>query len=122
MKFTLGELKFMEPSLIELSKKDLPIKESWKIAKFLKSVNDELKGVEQERVKLIRKYGEENGGGIKVKDDQVVNFSKEYSDLLKEEVEIQILPIVIGDLGNISISSNSLANLSRIIVDEDSPK
>ena len=54
---TLVEAK--EP-LLNLSTKELPLKTSYKLAKAIKKVNDELVFFEEGRLKLCQKYGNPN--------------------------------------------------------------
>ncbi len=49
---------------------------------------------ENERVKLIEKYGENRGDVFAVKPENMADFRKEYNDVLEMETEnIPILPI-----------------------------
>lgn len=119
MKFTLGELRIMKFSLQKIAEKELPIKISWKITKFLKQVNDELEMIEKERIKLVHKYGENEEGKeeIKVPNDKIEDFKKEFVDFLSSEVDINCEPINVKDLGDIELSSSDLLVLQKYITE-----
>jgi homogentisate 1,2-dioxygenase len=117
MKFTLGELRKMGPALDRLAKKELPVSISYRVAKFLKKVSDELFVVEKERIKLIQRFGQMHGEEKKVivPPDKMDTFQKEFNALLDEEVEIEVSSMDAKDFGSISISPQDIVLLERII-------
>jgi len=130
MKFRLNEVFAITRSLPKLTDKELPIKISYRLLKFLKSCSEEMETLEKSRVKLIKKYAEksvedEKDDGkkknsseqrdIKVADENKDKFQEEFSILLNEEVEIDFEPICIEDFGEITFATNDLISLQKII-------
>lgn len=111
MKFKLADLRMMRGALQILSQKEIPIRISWKIAKFLKRVDEELLMVEQERVKYIKKYGSDAGDSSKVDKEKAPEFIKEFSQFLNAEVEIEFDAIPISELSGLNFSSSVLLSL-----------
>ena len=116
MKFTLGEVYRITRSLPILTDKELPIKVSYRLLKFLKSCSAEMGPLEESRTKLVEKYSEptQDIRDLKVKDENLDKFQTEFTALLDEEVEIDFNPLSIDDLGDISVSAKDLAPLQKI--------
>jgi hypothetical protein len=87
MKFTMESMKMVEPSLSKLLKEDLPIRMSYRLSKFYEVLIKEMEKVESLRHQLVRRYGEEIDNTIKVTEENLPEFNKEYNDLLQEEVD-----------------------------------
>lgn len=120
MKFTIGELKSMESPLRFLSHKELPVKISWKLYRFMKKVSYELDMVENIRNELVKKYGEENisTGENKVIPENIEKFKNEFLEVLQQEVEIDFSPIDINDIGDINISSSFFISMDKIFKED----
>jgi hypothetical protein len=121
MQFTLGEIFGITRNMQKLTDKELPISISYRLLKFLRDCSGEMETLEKTRIKLVEKYAEKKEEGAEeVKDLQVAEehrdkFQEEFTNLLAEEVEIDFEPISIGDLGNISMSTNDLIPMQKII-------
>lgn len=115
MQFTLGELKNMETALKELSKKEVPIRASFLISRFLKKVNEELVIIEEERVKLVKKYGEEKDGITTVSPNKINDFKKDIEEFLLTKIEIEVSPISLQDIGDIYLSPQDMISIEKII-------
>jgi hypothetical protein len=137
MKFKLGGLKAVEESLVKLIKSDLPIRMSYQMSKLYDSILAELTKVEEFRVALVKKYGETGDKGeIKVKQDNMDTFVKEYGELMDVEIDVNFIPVKIEDLishnerlekmghSPVSLSGADISNLKGvgILVGEDENK
>lgn len=114
---TLVEAK--EP-LQNLSTKELPLKTSYKLAKAIKRINDELVFFEEERFKLCKKYGKfvEQNNTYEVEDANMPEFKKEYIELLNIEVELDCERVSLPD--TISIKPIDLLVLDGLVeIEED---
>jgi single-stranded DNA-specific DHH superfamily exonuclease len=99
MKVTLEQLKNSEPSLVKLSNSVLPINLAYRISKALKVIASELTILEEQRKKLVTKYGAKNEeGNLVVTQENIQKFVEEFSQLLKEEVDIPFEPIDIDNI------------------------
>ncbi len=118
MKLTLSEVYGLVRGLPRLTDKELPIKISFRLLKLLKSCSGEIETLEKSRIKLVKKYAEEGSEDkqeFKVADEKKNEFQEEFNILLGEEVEIDFEPIGIEELGEISLATNDLISLQKII-------
>jgi len=115
MKITMMRILGIKEDLDSLFMKDIPIKASWKISKFIRQVEAEYNDFEKNRVKIIDKYRDDEIG--KVPTDDVGAFQKDMEDLLDVEVELEIDPIDIKELGEISVPPMSLAKMSFLFTE-----
>ena len=120
MKLKLSEVYSLVRSLPKLTNKELPIRISYRLLKLLKSCSEEMETLEKSRIKLIKKYALDKKDD-KVKEDMSVSdenkekFQEEFTTLLEEEVEIDFKAIAIKDLGEITLTTNDLMSLQKII-------
>ena len=120
MLFKLGELKQINNVLSEFIKKELPISCAWRLNRFLNSSLKEEEKIEQFRIELIKKYGEEiEEGKWEVKKDNLDNFVSEFNDLLNEQVEIdfQQISVEILEKPNIEITLEQIQMISKLLKD-----
>jgi len=132
MKIKLLELKGIETGLQKLIDKELNVRIAYRIGKLLKVVTDETAILEDNRNKLIQKYGEtveasdapqEEGQPpapqgqqrIQVKPENQQKFFNELSELLQEEVEITFEQISLNDLGDITFTPKDMFLLDPVI-------
>lgn len=108
--------------LREISKKELPIKASYAIAKNLKKIEDELEIYYKEREKLIDKYAEKDENGkIKVDNNGFIIFKdkegwdKEIKELLAIENDIKIHTFSIDVLEGYNMSPAELMLIEYMI-------
>jgi len=116
-KISLGELEDIRNSLAKLIGKDLPIKTAYRLSKLAKSIIAEYKLLEENRQKLVKRYGEETPDGlnVQVKPENAKEFAKEYGELMKEEVEVSFIATDIKLLDKIQLSAQDIVNLERFL-------
>ena len=118
MKVTLKEIWTSQRALGKLSKiSPLPIKTSYWVAKRTKIISKEVESIEEKRLELVKKYGEEVSGSkqgdLTVPDDKMEIFVKEFNDLLNVEVELNMEKFNLEEFaGNINISGEDMILLS----------
>jgi len=89
----------VEPSLVKILKEDLPIRISYKLSKLYDVLEKEMTKVESLRQDLVKRYGkEEPDGSIKVTDDNLSDFNREFGELMS-------LPVNVDSYEPISIES-----------------
>ena len=117
MKLKLSQLIGMRGSLIKLLEKDMPIKQSYNLARFIKQANTELEQFEQHRIKLVNKYGErDEQGNVSVAELRQGEFMNELNELTEMEIDFpHFRPIKLADLRNITLSTNDTLGLVDII-------
>jgi len=111
--------------LSELSKKALPVKVSYAIAKNMGKVEAELISYNAERKKLIDQYAiKENGevvvgenGQIDIAKESIEAWNKDINDLLDIEVEVVIHKFSIESFGDISMTISELMLIDYMVED-----
>lgn len=102
----------------------LPVIISYKLSKLALKLREELKVIEEVRLGLVRKYGEQDEmGNISVKADNpnFSSFVKDFTELMKAEVELPSPPwerVKIPEGVDLQIAPSVLMALDRFIVVE----
>lgn len=133
MKFKVLQIFSAKDALIKLSQESLPIKASFRIAKFIDAIKPTLTVVDKQRNDLILKYGQEiedeNGQKIfSIRDEESIQkFSEEFNEVLEEEVEISdFKPVTLNDIENVKMTPLEVSVLEPFIEfdieEDDEPK
>lgn len=115
MKVKLSEIVNARQALQKMMTKELPIKTAYRLSKLVNAVNDELGNFEDQRKKLVEKYGEKKGEEVVVPKDKAQDFQKDMQELLDVEVKIDFDPISLSDIGEISLSPVDITLLDSFI-------
>ena len=95
---------------------------AFKIARLARELNKEMETFNEERRKLIMKYGkkDENGeyitdenGNIRFDSDDLMKVNEEFTALLQNEIEINAEKIPIGDIDNFEITPQEMLNVEK---------
>ena len=131
---TLAQIQGMEGSLRKLTNKELKVKIAYRLGKLLKIIGTELSELEENRGRLIRKYGFEvkpnekdksavaRGKQYQVNKEKEVDFYREFNELLQEEIEITFEPVSIKELGDVDFTPADIIRLEGIIGVESDAK
>ena len=120
MKITMMRVLSIREELGSLFMKDIPILASWKISKFIRQIEAEYNDFEKNRMKILEKYMDKEVG--KVPDDKQDDLQNDMEDLLDVEVELDVEPIDIKELGDTSVPPMSLAKMAFLFTEsEDMP-
>lgn len=127
MKIKLNEIGTILSGLYAVQNMDIPRKTSYWLARYMERIKSEIKIIEKERMKLIKKYAEKDKDGnpklIEGKNNFDISkknrdaFEKEYAELGEVEIEIDYNPIKLEDLGE-KIKPIILFQLRKIITAE----
>ena len=98
MQLKLNQVYQAESVLKKITNQEMPIKLAYRIQKSVGQLRTEYLRIEDLRMNLVKKYGEEENQKLQVKPDQVQAFVQEFGELLQEETEIDVTPIKIEDL------------------------
>jgi len=116
MKVSLRNIYDSQTAIRKLVSADLPIKTAFRVTRMVRKINDIFQDVEKQRVALVEKYGEQaKDGNYKVKNENITMFQKDFSELLNEEVEVDIDQLLLEELSNIKISAVELQALEPFI-------
>lgn len=118
MNIKLEKIVLSKDTLVKVLNQDFPIVISYKLSKIVDKINKEIQIFEENRVKLVKKYGEEVKEGFKVKEENIEVYAKELSELLDIEIQIEIPIITIKDLEGCKLSPLELIQLSWLIKEE----
>lgn len=94
MKMKYGEIYSLYDSLMRM--RDVTgFKVAWAVAKNIKNLETEARFFEEQRDKLIRRYGKEEGGTLMIKRDSenFQSFIEEYEELNKMETDVDLYTI-----------------------------
>lgn len=119
MKLTNLVLLNSEKSLAKLKTQNLPIKIAYKLNKNIHLISEQLKFIEEQRLTLIKTYGQPtNDGGYSIDKNNVEDYNKfinDFMEILQIEEEIDILPFTLDELSNVCMSSEDLDMISFLV-------
>lgn len=105
LKVKLLDVQKARDSLKKIFETSLPIKTSFVLGRVVKEVDKVYEEIEQCRVKLVEKYGEESEGKIAVKQENIGSFQKEFLELLTEQdVELNIEPMKLDLIEDVKLT------------------
>lgn len=116
MKLTNGDLFASREAFQRLIERDdIPVKYAFEIVKLLKKLSNDFASIEDQRIGLIKKYGKEKDGQIKIEPDspEFGKFVVDFNELMKIETEIVYTKVKVPD--NISVTGQDLAVLEPFI-------
>lgn len=120
MKVKIQDIVAAAPTIQKLSGISLPVKVSYNIARNLKKIQRELEPFEKARIELVRKHGnEDEEGKLVVKEENMQEFYKEMTELLEEEIEIDIRSIDIEGLAKIELSPTEMQLIDFMLAIEE---
>lgn len=114
MKITIKQILNARETLSRLAGRTLPVKQSYRLAKLVKAVNDELNVYDGERIKLCEKYGTLNKEKriYEFEDGEYKSFETDINVLQSQEVELDIKPI---DIIGLELSASDIINIEPFI-------
>jgi len=125
---TYRELAEMSSSLNRLVQVNMPAKYAFRLQKTMKTLQQELKDLNEHKETLIKKYGEEvnneQGRSIQVKTEHAEIFWKEWNEILEDTISISANPIPLSLIEDSEVTIADMALLERFIDDDlaDDPK
>ena len=121
MKVTLKNIYGASNILGLLVEQQLPIRIAFRLTRLITRLNDEYTNLDETRRKLLEKYGtkikesDPNNPSFTFEPENQEKFTKEFNELLEEQIEIDWEPISIDDLGtNLTLSVRELSSIGFI--------
>lgn len=100
------------------SKIALNIRVSYKLARIKRIVQSFVNTIQEEQMKLYKKYGEpQDDDTIKIPAEKMNEFTKDYKELLNINNDVDIEPISVGDLDEVEIDLDIMEGLVDILKD-----
>lgn len=115
MKATLANIYNNWAAIGKLSAIDLPAKQAYGLARFLKDAAEHYEAVEKQRIKLVEKYGANDNGQVTVTPEQMGNFVAEFNELLSVEVDVYDPALTLEHLSEAKLSALTFFGLTWLI-------
>ena len=119
MKIKLEKLKIIKKFLSKLLDKELDVIVAYKISKLVKQTTQDLTILEENRIKLVRKYSSKEpskDGTVSVDVDKQMDFHNEYRKLLEQEIKVDFNPIPMDKLGDIKLTPIDVLALEDVVL------
>jgi hypothetical protein len=105
-----------QPALEKIASVDLPLKLLYSLKKLMEKLEREMRFFNEERDKLIMKYGEqEDDGAYRIPAENVADFQREANELGDIDVEWDVPPIVLPLMDGLELSYKELKTLEGFI-------
>lgn len=99
-------------------KSAIDVKTSFKVVRNLRLLEPEIRDIYQAREKLITENGKpDDEGNIVVPPEKIEDVQKRLNDLIKTEIEIDLLPFKIDELQSFEMTVNQIDSLYDIIAE-----
>ena len=120
MKLTLNELQRGFVSLGKLANQDLPLKTGYWLGRIAKAAEAEMKTLEDSRIKLVKRLGEDDGeGNDTIPADAMEAFTAEMTELLEVSIDLPGDKIKLESLPDgVKLSAIDLINLEWLFTAE----
>lgn len=123
IKLTLNDIMRAVQPLRQLSEKSFRGATSFKIARLIRELDNELQLFDKNRMEVIKKYAEtdedgrmkEKDGNVQILEGEIDNCNKELQELFEAEVEINAEKIPIEVFESIELSPAQALELEAII-------
>lgn len=107
----------------DISRKQLPVKASYAIAKNIGKLESELKDYDKQRQKLLDQYAEKDkkgeriieNGQVKFTDENKEKFQKDINELLDIKADVDIHKFKFSEIENCSFSAAELRAIDYMI-------
>ena len=105
------------PVLSKLADQPIGARKGWELAKYIKQVSEKNKIFEEQRIKLLDKFGKKGkDGNYKIDKDKEGDLNKEFDVLLNIEETYDVEPITLDD--DVKMSAKDLLLLDEILIHE----
>lgn len=118
MNVKLIQILSARDTLSRLGERTLPVKQSYRLAKLIKAINNEMSVYEGERIKLCEKYGTLSEDKTKYDIHDMESFSRDSEELLNQEIELEAKPI---DINGLELTAQDIIKIEPFIevIDDD---
>ena len=124
----MNELLNATEALQNLSKKELKARLALSISRILKNAEGEIQNFNENRMNLIKKYGEKDDkgelittedGNCKIPDESIKEFSTELNDILDATIDINANKMTMEQLEDLDFTPKDMAMLEPFIENEE---
>ena len=112
MNIKLIQILSARDTLSRLGERTLPVKQSYRLAKLIKAINNEMSVYEGERIKLCEKYGTLSEDKTKYDIHDMEGFNRDSEELLNQEIELEAKPI---DINGLELTAQDIIKIEPFI-------
>lgn len=116
---TLAELNGVVGNLNKIIEKPIPARYAYKLGKAARFFRQELNDLQQQVNALALKYGTPEGDSVRVPQERMPDFNKEYIELTKEQIVFNFDPLPLSVFGDIAIAASDMAWLEQFFYDDE---
>ena len=85
---------------------------AFQLTRLLKTLNDEMKTIEEQRIKLVEKYGSKTEeDAVVVSDENKEKFLSEFTELLNTDVDLTWEQLSISKMEGLQLSVNEMSRI-----------
>ena len=118
MKVKLFEIYNSVSVMNKILEAQLPAAVAFQLTKLLKTLNEEVKTIEEQRVKLVTKHGETGENQtVTVPESKKQEFLKEFADLLDTEIDLNWNPLPVDKFEGLNLSTNDMLKVSFLFAE-----
>jgi len=109
MEITRKDIFQSKELLPQIYQTEMKAQDAWEILRLKEAIDDELAEIEKQRVRLVKKYGEDDGAGnITVDPENESLFYAEFDSLLKKPLNINYKTLSINVIEQLRITPEQL--------------
>ncbi len=118
MKVTIKQILNARDTLSRLAERTLPVKQSYRLARLIKAVNEEFAVYDGERIKICEKHGALNKEKNQYDISDWDGLRKDMNTLESQEVDLDVKPI---DISGLELSAQDIISIESFIevIDDD---
>lgn len=118
MKITIKQILNARDTLSRLAERTLPVKQSYRLARLIKAVNEEFAVYDDERIKICEKHGTLNKEKNQYDISDWDGLRKDMNTLESQEVDLDVKPI---DISGLELSAQDIISIEPFIevIDDD---
>ena len=119
MTLTVSQLLALEPPLAKLLKVPMGARCAFRLGHAARLLVPHFEATREARLRLYTRYGNDDGhGNITVPEEHMAEFTEQSRELLDEKVTVNVKPIHLDDLAEVSaMTAEELLALSPLIVE-----
>ena len=116
IKTTLNSIVKAKTALAKLADKDLPVMQSYNIAKIIRQADNALLPFEDARIRLCEKYGtlDDSKKQYRINPADNSTFQQDMNELLSQTVEIEAEKIKVTE--NVTLSAKDIIDLEDFLL------
>lgn len=116
MKLKTGQVTDAHFAISEVLKKELPSLLAYRLTVIKNQMKDIVVSFEQEKAKLFKTLGKDNGDGtMQITPENIDEYKKQIEPILSEECELKVKQLKIDDFKDITVPSYFFDHISWLI-------